>query len=709
MEQTEFPIIISPNLGCPEIVSVEELKKGKTIRLIMAGHYGEFASPLRQEFEGALYLRPSDGGGAEIPLSIMDDPKEITDWNLLSAFSNIGATREIINSELHYNVLGEETRYWKIDVSIKDDHSTLLRRNGDKYLPKLFDLVFKDKSNKWEKVNYHAIQFVQDFRSEFNFVHLSDLHAAKRNDEILGEVLKVRSSRGRKEIEKSYINFNQNFREFIRLANDMADKGKLDFVVITGDLVDFAFHGWEEEPNPDENNWKTFISMVTGAGTEKVRGNPGLKAAIFTSAGNHDWRLHPYDPNRWGYNESFGLTKDELKHFNYKSFDSEEYPEDERARLTREVANKAFDKLNIDAFVDKEKVKLERLFSKFLSSRFTPWIIRVLAGVGLGGAGFAGYMKEFIVSGGILLLGLLIWLGRTHIKKKAYKLVDLILNNPLRAEAKALRYYLKHINPYLDYGFQCGEHSFIVMDTGADVFVGQLLDGEQTKYLKKLSFQDNILGGAPDSRAFDSEQSYYNWSQIVWLEKVLSIPENKDTDGYKKTFVFLHAPPINPKASARLEWSSFRERRRKEPKWISEDECNLTYGTINHYLSQFFYLCMGCRESELVKEKPDPSFRKVDIVFSGHTHANMEFRITREWVELDNKYEVRIYSDVYSQLLDADNPDKWWEEHRPVIVQTAACGPKGRNEREPPYFRKVTIDGKGQITGFRAFNNGAVV
>ena len=131
MEQTEFPIIISPNLGCPEIVSVEELKKGKTIRLIMAGQYGEFASPLRQEFEGALYLRPSDGGGAEIPLSIMDDPKEITDWNLLSAFSNIGATREIINSELHYNVLGEETRYWKIDVSIKDDHSTLLRRNGD--------------------------------------------------------------------------------------------------------------------------------------------------------------------------------------------------------------------------------------------------------------------------------------------------------------------------------------------------------------------------------------------------------------------------------------------------------------------------------------------------------------------------------------------------------------------------------------------------
>ena len=709
MKKTEFPLIISPNLGCPEIVSVEELKKGKTIPLIMAGQYGEFISPLRQEFEGAFYLRPSDGGRAEILLDIMDNPKEITDWNLLSEFSNSGATREIINSELHYNILGEKTRYWKINVSIRDDDSALLRRNGDKYLPKLFDLVFKDKSNKWEKVNYHAIQFVQDFKSEFNFIHLSDLHAAKRNDEILGEVLKVRSKRGRKEIEESYINFNDNFREFIRLANDMADKGELDFVVITGDLVDFAFHGWEEEPNPDENNWKTFINMVTGAGTEKDRGNAGMKVAIFTSTGNHDWRLHPYDPNKWGYNKSFGLTKEELRHYNYKSFDSEEYPEDERARLTRELTSKAFDKLNIDAFVDKEKLKLEKLLSKFLSSRFMPWVIRVLAGVGLGGAGLAGVMEQFIVSGGILLLGLLIWLSRKYIKKKAYKLVDLILNNPLRAEAKALSHYLKHINPYLDYAFQYGDHSFIVMDTGADVFVGQLMDGEEMKYVKRMSFQDNILGGAPDSRAFDSEQSYYNWSQIVWLEKVLSIHDNNDMDGHKKTFIFLHAPPINPKASIRLEWSNLWERRRKEPRWISEDECNLTYGTINHYLSQFFYLCMGCRESELVKEKPEPSFRKVDIVFSGHTHANMEFRIKREWIEVDKEYEIRIYSDVYSDLLDHDNPGEWWKQRRPVIVQTPSCGPKGKIYKAPPYFRKVTIDDKGEITDFRVMNNGAVV
>lgn len=74
MKPTEFPLIISPNLGCPEIVSVEELKEGKRIPLIVAGQYGEFICPLREIFAGAFYLRPSDGGAAEIPLHIKDDP-----------------------------------------------------------------------------------------------------------------------------------------------------------------------------------------------------------------------------------------------------------------------------------------------------------------------------------------------------------------------------------------------------------------------------------------------------------------------------------------------------------------------------------------------------------------------------------------------------------------------------------------------------------
>lgn len=148
MRSEEFPLIISPNLGCPEIVSIEELKKGKLITLIIAGQYGEFISPLKETFEDAFFIQPSDGEQLKIPFTIASEPEEITDWNLLSEFSNAWFTREIINSELHYKVFGEETRYWKINVSLQCDYAILVRKNGSQSLPKLFDLVLTDKSKK---------------------------------------------------------------------------------------------------------------------------------------------------------------------------------------------------------------------------------------------------------------------------------------------------------------------------------------------------------------------------------------------------------------------------------------------------------------------------------------------------------------------------------------------------------------------------------
>ncbi|MBE9574868.1 MAG: metallophosphoesterase [Proteobacteria bacterium] len=701
MKTKEFPLIVSPNLGCPKIISLEGIRRGETISLIIAGRYGQFSSPLGDAFQGTLYLRPSSGQDEDtkdIPLYLAHDPQEITDWNLLSDFSEVEGTQKIMNSELHYHVLGKDIRYWHVEVMLNEDdtkdYKTLLRKKGRKYLPRLYDLIFKEKAGKGEKVNYHSVQITKSINGDCNFIHLTDVHIAKRNDEILDEVLKVRSKRERKAIIDSYINFNDKLREFIRIANDMADRGELDFVVITGDLVDFAFHGWEDEPNPAENNWRTFIHIITGTEAEQAKGNPGLKVAVFTSTGNHDWRLHPYDPNLLDYHESFGLEEDELEHYDYKSFDSQEYPEDRRAKRSRELTSNAFKKLNIDAFTDKGKIRL----AKFLSSKMTTWVLRALAALGLGGAGVAGFAEKFAYTAIIIVLWLLVWGAKKYMEYKVRKLVDVLVDNPLNAEAKAFHYYLAHINPYLDYAFQYGNHSFIVMDTGADVFIGQLLDGKELKHIKHMSLEDNILGGSPDSRAFDSERTYYNWSQIVWLEKVLTTV-SQELDGQGKTFLFLHAPPINPDKDRK--WKDLWESERPAPKWIAKDECNLTYGTINHYLSQFFYLCMGYRESELVKQEVEPSLREVDLIFSGHAHRNIEFRLEKEWVATDKKHEIRIYSDVYSQILNKGNPERNWEKHKPVIVQTASCGLHGKYDENPPYYRKITIDGTGQITGFR--------
>jgi len=118
---------------------------------------------------------------------------------------------------------------------------------------------------------------------------------------------------------------------------------------------------------------------------------------------------------------------------------------------------------------------------------------------------------------------------------------------------------------------------------------------------------------------------------------------------------------------------------------------------------------MGLKENELSMSLAAGSVKKVDLVFSGHTHRNAEFRIKMKRDIENNGFNVRIYSDVYSELLDANTPDEWWERHMPVIVQTAACGSAGEIDNEPPYFRRVLINDNGEITDFRVRNLNGVI
>ena len=187
------------------------------------------------------------------------------------------------------------------------------------------------------------------------------------------------------------------------------------------------------------------------------------------------------------------------------------------------------------------------------------------------------------------------------IKYITRKTVDLFVDNPLHAEARALHYYFRYINPYLDYAFRYGEHYFLVMDTGSDVFIGKLLDNEKVKYLKRMSLEDNILGGSPDSRAFDSEQVYYNWSQIVWLEKALAaIPNNPE--GKNRAFIFLHAPPINPPDNVDLRMVLESEQDGKCSYIPAPKEHNRVYEFIKHC---FAYVRSKVRKSTDRVLKPE--------------------------------------------------------------------------------------------------------
>ena len=83
--------------------------------------------------------------------------------------------------------------------------------------------------------------------------------------------------------------------------------------------------------------------------------------------------------------------------------------------------------------------------------------------------------------------------------------------------------------------------------------------------------------------------------------------------------------------------------------------------------------------------------------------------LEKQWVAVNSRDEIRIFSDVYSQLWSAGRIGGKWEDYRPVIVQTAACGLNGRYDKNPPYYRKVTIDDKGHILDFRVRDKGGLV
>ncbi|MGO9566460.1 MAG: hypothetical protein ACLP5H_02855 [Desulfomonilaceae bacterium] len=120
MTPQNFPFVLSPNLGCPHLWSVEELgKPDDGMALIVADQPGSRSPLLKESLRDKLSLGPSCRNGLSIesiPLEIISDPIEIRDWDTLSAFPDLDDTRKLINKVLHYQVLGSDTRYWMVRV-----------------------------------------------------------------------------------------------------------------------------------------------------------------------------------------------------------------------------------------------------------------------------------------------------------------------------------------------------------------------------------------------------------------------------------------------------------------------------------------------------------------------------------------------------------------------------------------------------------------
>ncbi len=684
--ETELPRILSPNLGCPIILSLEHLQlEGFEVVIATGGNL-----PFDRL---CIAAQPSFAGeGAEFSLDL-EEPRELTEGTLPQKFKRVEETRRLISTTLHASIYKGRARFWLYRARLRPSPGKdLYRKNGPELLSTLYDLHLVEEGKDRGQV-FHAL-CLRPRRGGLNFIHLTDLHIALRNDlyeDNLRENITLLPHQDPSQTR--FNNFNQNLRRFIGHANSLAERGELDLVLVPGDLVDFLSHGFQEKEDYGNNNLRLFREMILGTGREKDRDRPntGLKVPLFTSTGNHDWRFFPYDPAV--HSKVFGVNKKVARQFDL-------FWADEQEEITREIES-TYARLIKEGTPISNRTRMGRLINLGLQ-RLQKWQVQVLTP--LTASAFMGILPKIPWIGGplhdllgrydplltsaiVLLLvpgvvGILTGLIKRYVRSAVTGLLA------IKAGCGALKDYFLTLNPFFNYAFRVEDHYFLVMDTGHDCLYAQYLWDDGDKKLGPLSIRDNVIGGSPDSMAFYDINEYYPYSQIGWIERVLALiqEETLGKERPSRIFMVLHAPPGNLS----------REQARKAQKeagdrWegilLPEGEYDIRFGTINHFLSHFYHLCLGRRES-IPEEKRHPL---VDMVLAGHAHWKLEFRLA--WDERKNG-PVLFFGDFTA------NPDffrEYFEKFRPFLLQSPACGPREYFSPDPPYFRYLQIDDQGKV------------
>ncbi|TFG00201.1 MAG: hypothetical protein EU540_05585 [Promethearchaeota archaeon] len=371
LKKGNYPIIIKPNLGQPILINLRDYMddNGNFIKKILFDALiiaipGQNVNEILQFFHLNLFIQPilKDKGdfskrrGERYPLQI----QEIEKVKKLD-FREEGVLKEehceiwdIFNTMLQIeDLFGERKDLYKIKFQVKDVkiiHKLLKKSNRTSLI---FDIIHDIPNIIEDKINYHAIAFFDKDWANFKFIHATDFHVARRND-FISKFLKdkakdkikkyrtlkkklsskahfilTRDFEFKKEFQEYHLNelkyakynFNQNIRKLINYINERVKENELDFVLMTGDLIDYL--NIARGNYQYKNNFIVFIEILLGVnrGLDKYPyftedeyiNKEEILAPIFTLVGNHDYRKGHYSLRFTKVRKIFGMTRKDIK------------------------------------------------------------------------------------------------------------------------------------------------------------------------------------------------------------------------------------------------------------------------------------------------------------------------------------------------------------------------------------------------------------
>jgi len=244
------------------------------------------------------------------------------------------------------HVFGELSKFYKINIEFTLSKEVLKFLKERNFV--MFDIYCHNS-----RINYHSLVISKQKWKDFTFVHATDLHLAERNDRIYEIIKKWTESSIRENVEdffekvkkklkikkknqkqaailsdikiplrKRLINPNNQFRKFIKSMNRKVLRNELDFIVLTGDLVDYTILSRLSkklrklnEFRYEDSNWQIFKNTILNIPPQEkykgvIRGEE-LNCPIFTTLGNHDYRPFHYDLTWADMYKKIGLNASE--------------------------------------------------------------------------------------------------------------------------------------------------------------------------------------------------------------------------------------------------------------------------------------------------------------------------------------------------------------------------------------------------------------